>query len=318
MALNKAHKSSNHFLARRQFIHQTNGLAVTSVAAALALMASTKLSLAQQPALLNSYSGPIFDAHLHYNEEAFVSVPVEAAMQKFKRNQVRAIIANSRPNEGTLTLANATAQAQAAGVQVVPFVRLYRNRADYDSWFKDPTIYTMVQTELERGTKAGPYRGLGEFHLYDSQNANGPVAKQLMQLAQAQNLVVLAHVDDMAIDLLMTHAPKAKMIWAHTGISGVPAARVRELLLRYPSLLGELSYRPGITDSAGLTNAWRAMFMEFPERFLLGSDTWVNQRWESYDQNMNEYRQWLGQLPPAVASKIAWQNGASLFGLRAL
>jgi hypothetical protein len=27
------------------------------------------------------------------------------------------------------------------------------------------------------------------------------------------------------------------------------------------------------------------------------------------------YRTWLGQLPPEAASRIAWKNGAALFGL---
>ena len=38
----------------------------------------------------------------------------------------------------------------------------------------------MVLAELERGTAAGPYRGIGEFHLYDSADANGPVVRNLM------------------------------------------------------------------------------------------------------------------------------------------
>ncbi len=64
-----------------------------------------------------------------------------------KRAGVRAIVANSRPNDGTKSLAAAKAQAAPAGVTVVPFVRLYRNRADYTGWFGDETIYAMV---LER------------------------------------------------------------------------------------------------------------------------------------------------------------------------
>jgi hypothetical protein len=27
-----------------------------------------------------------------------------------------------------------------------------------------------------------------------------------------------------------------------------------------------------------------------PERFLLGSDTWINQRWQQYEALMEEYR----------------------------
>ena len=50
---------------------------------------------------------------------------------------VRAIVANSRPNEGTKALAAAHEATHAAGITVVPFVRLYRNRADYTGWFAD-------------------------------------------------------------------------------------------------------------------------------------------------------------------------------------
>ena len=101
-----------------------------------------------------------------------------------KRRGVKAIVANSRPNDGTRALAEAGAETAAAGVSVIPFIRLYRNRADYDTWFQDQSIYDMVQAELARGTAAGPYRGLGEFHLYYSANANGLVAKKLMALAE--------------------------------------------------------------------------------------------------------------------------------------
>jgi hypothetical protein len=263
------------------------------------------------------YDGPLFDAHLHYNDEAWMSAhPVEDALARMQRSGVRAIIANSRPNDGTKTLASATAQTAAAGVRVVPFVRLYRNRADYTGWFNDPSIAEMVRAELAAGTAAGPYRGLGEFHLYDSANANGPVAKQLMQLAQEKNLVVLAHVDDVAIDLLMAHAPRARLLWAHSGIGGVPVSRVRALLLRYPTLMGELSYRPGLTEGNGRLSAeWKALFSEFPGRFMVGSDTWINARWQGYESLMQDARNWLGDLEPAVAQRIAWRNGAELFGL---
>jgi hypothetical protein len=265
------------------------------------------------------YAGPLFDAHLHYNDEAALSAhPLDDVLGRMQRSGVRAILANSRPNDGTKALAGARAQTQAAGVTVVPFVRLYRNRADYTGWFQDPTIVEMVQRELAAGTPAGPYRGLGEFHLYDSANANGPVARQLMQLAQEKDLAVLAHVDDSAIDLLMAHAPNARLIWAHTGIGGAPVARVRALLAKYPKLMGELSYRPGLTGAdGGLSADWKALLTEFSDRFLVGSDTWVNARWAAYETLMADARRWLADLPPAAAQRIAWDNGARLFGLPA-
>ncbi|MBU0587963.1 MAG: amidohydrolase [Gammaproteobacteria bacterium] len=261
------------------------------------------------------YSGPLFDAHLHYNVEAWEGPhPLPDVLARMQRNGVQAVLANSRPNDGTKALAEAREQTQAAGVAVVPFIRLYRNRADYDNWFRDETIFTMVQTEFARGTAAGPYRGIGEFHLYDSANANGPVAKKLMQFAQKNQLAVLAHVDDRAIDLLLAHAPGTRLIWAHTGIGGTPVARVAELMARYPQLVGELSYRPGLTCEAGkLCPEWRALMLKHPTRFLIGSDTWVNQRWTQYDDLMQGYRRWLGDLPADVAQRIGWGNGAALF-----
>ncbi|MGJ7521438.1 amidohydrolase [Variovorax sp. LT1P1] len=271
-----------------------------------------------------SYQGPLFDTHLHYNQEAWDGntgpYPPAEALARFQRNDVRAIIANSRPNAGTQTLA-ASRETRAAGVRVVPFVRLYRNRDDYSNWFRDETIYDMVQTELARGTPSGPYRGLGEFHLYDSANANGPVARKLIVLAEQQQLAVLAHVDDVAIDLLMANAPSKgrdlRLIWAHTGIGGAPIERVQALLERYPLLMGELSYRPGLTCAGGtLCPEWRALILKHPGRFVIGSDTWVNQRWSAYDEIMRGYRTWLADLPPDVAQRVAWGNAAALFDLR--
>jgi hypothetical protein len=270
------------------------------------------------------YSGPLFDTHLHYNQEAWDGntgpYPPAEALARMQRNGVKAIIANSRPNAGTQTLA-AARETREAGVTVVPFVRLYRNRDDYGNWFRDESIHDMVQSELARGTAGGPYRGLGEFHLYDSANANGPVARKLIVLAEQKKLAVLAHVDDAAIDLLMAHAPSKgqslRLIWAHTGIGGPPVARVQALLERYPLLMGELSYRPGLTCEGGmLCPEWRALILKYPDRFVVGSDTWVNQRWSAYDEIMGAYRRWLGELPPEVAQRIAWGNAAGLFGLR--
>ena len=292
---------------------------VRALASAL-LAVSMPLALAQSAPASSAapYAGPIFDAHLHYNVEASERYPVADVLARMQRSGVRAIVANSRPNDGTKALAAARDETRRAGVTVVPFVRLYRNRADYTGWHADASIVDMVLRELAAGTAAGPYRGLGEFHLYDSANADGATARRLMQLAEERGLVVLAHVDDVAIERLFAHAPNARLVWAHSGIGGVPIERVRALLRRHPTLVGELSYRPGLTDGdGGLAPEWRALMVEMPERFVVGSDTWINARWDDYESLMQQARRWLGDLPPPVARRIAWDNGAGLFGLQA-
>ena len=132
---------------------------------------------------------------------------------------------------------------------------------------------------------------------------------------------MLAHVDDVAIDLLMANTPskgqQTRLIWAHTGIGGAPVARVDALMARYPLLMGELSYRPGLTCDGGmLCPEWQALLLKYPSRFVIGSDTWVNQRWQYYDELMQGYRTWLGGLPPEVARAIGWGNAAGWFGLK--
>jgi predicted TIM-barrel fold metal-dependent hydrolase len=83
----------------------------------------------------------------------------------------------------------------------------------------------------------------------------------------------------------------------------------------HSDLWGELSYRRGIVNGEGkLTAEWRALFERFPDRFLIGSDTWINERWFAYDGLMNGYRAWLAQLPRQQAEKIANGNAKRLFG----
>ncbi len=301
---------------RRQWLQRGGAALGLPWVSALAAQGGLRTHVASEVASL-----PIFDAHLHYNDDALSPYPLVDVLRRFERNQVRAVIANSRPNDGTVVLAD----ARPPRTQVVPFIRLYRNRADYSTWFADPTIYDMVERLYANGsasaTGSGPFRGIGEFHLYDSANANGPVAIKLMQWARERNLPVLAHVDDVAVDTLMGHAPGLKLIWAHTGFSR-EASRVRELLDKHPTVIGELSYRSGITATnergqEQLTPEWRALFTRFGRRFVLGSDTWVNARWAYYDDLMHSYRVWLALLPREVAAQVAWRNGFDLFGLKA-
>jgi Amidohydrolase len=247
----------------------------------------------------------IFDAHLHYNWEPTPYYSLERVLALFKEHRVTGILATSRPNDGT----HALVAAKPDGLWVVPFIRPYRIRADIGSWFGDPSIYELVQEEFKRGY----YRGIGEFHLSGRAAANEWV-KKTVDFSVANDLFLHAHADAEAVEILMGHNPKARIVWAHTGFS-LDADRVSALLTKYPHVWGELSYRSGIVDGGGrLTAEWRALFTKFPDRFLLGSDTWISERWATYGDIMAGYRAWLAQLPPEVANKIAHGNARRLFG----
>jgi hypothetical protein len=250
----------------------------------------------------------LFDAHMHYNQEPNPFYPLDKVLEVFKRNGVTGVLSTSRPNRGTHQLVD----AKPPGLWVVPFIRPYRVRSDIQTWFNDPAIFELVQSEYQRGY----YRGIGEFHIYGDAAA-GPLVKQLVDFAVARDLYLHAHCDEAALLHLFAHSPRVKIIWAHTGFS-TPPERVAELLERYRDRLwGELSYRSGITDrSDKLSDDWRKLFARHSDRFLIGSDTWINERWFSYDTIFNTYRAWLAQLPVDQAARIANGNAQRLFGPR--
>jgi hypothetical protein len=276
-------------------------LLVPAILAAAALCAAAPLPATAQDKL------PIFDAHLHYNWEPKPFYPPEKVLEIFRKNGVTGILATSRPNDGT----HALVEAKPKDIWVVPFIRPYRVRADIQTWFNDPSIYGLVESEFKRGY----FRGVGEFHIYGSA-ASSEIVGKIVNFAVARGLYLHAHCDEQALELLFAHDRGARIIWAHTGFSTSPA-RVAELFERYPALIGELSYRGGIIDGAGrLTPEWRDLFARYPDRFLLGSDTWISERWFQYDNIIGEYRSWLAQLPVDQARRIAYENAERLFGPR--
>jgi Amidohydrolase len=247
----------------------------------------------------------IFDAHLHYNQEPNPFYPLDQVLEVFRRNDVGGILANSRPNKGTHELVAAKAQ----GLLVVPFIRPYRTRADVSDWSTDPSIYALIESEYQRGY----FRGIGEFHIYGEAAAR-PLVKKAVAFAAERNLYILAHCDEVALAILLGHHPAAKIIWAHTGFS-TPVPRLAELFERHPALMGELSYRSGITEASGqVSREWRELFAHHSDRFLLGSDTWINERWFAYDTIIKGYRDWLAQLPEEQAKRLAHGNAERLFG----
>ena len=270
--------------------------------AALAALATAPLSAQAQQRI------EIFDAHLHYNQEPKPFYSLDQVRDMFRRNGISGIIATSRPNRGTHELVD----AKWPELKVVPFIRPYRVRSDIQTWFNDPTIFELIKEEYARGY----YRGIGEFHIY-GKSAQSDWVKKMVDFAVERNLYLHAHCDEEALLILFRHNPKAKIIWAHTGFSVAPA-RVAELLDEHKDALwGELSYRGGITGGDGkLTSDWRNLFARYSDRFLLGSDTWINERWFGYDTIFKEYRGWLAQLPSDQAQQIASGNALRLFGLR--
>ena len=61
----------------------------------------------------------------------------------------------------------------------------------------------------------------------------------------------------------------------------------------------------------------RPICNRYSDRFLLGSDTWINERWFGYDTIFKEYRGWLAQLPAEQARRIAKRQRVAAVRTRA-
>ncbi len=265
-----------------------------------AVLLSSCAAFAREPLAL-------FDAHVHFSVGATSAYTPEAALKILDHAGIGTAIVSSTPNDGTLLLYAAYPQ------RFIPFVRPYRKTRDLSSWgeersswYKDPDTLPFLEKELARGI----YHGIGEFHV-DGHEIDTPVMRGLAALAIKHDLWMMTHSDASAIEQLFGFAPGARILWAHTGMVE-PAAKVAELLERYPRLYGELSYRSGVGN--GLSDEWRALLLRFPDRFVYGSDTWIHSRWSQVDTLTREAQDWLATMPPAVAKAIAYGNAQRLFG----
>lgn len=270
----------------------------TLICSVVALTLHATEGMPPRPAL------PLFDAHLHYNWEPTPHLPLEQVLSLFRAQNIMGILATSRPNDGTRALY----ESRSKDLWVVPFIRPYRVRPDIQTWMSDPQTEELIATEFKRGY----YQGIGEFHL-SGQAAEAPQVRQVVAFAARHDLYLHAHADDEALDILFRHNPQAKIIWAHTGFS-TAADKIETYLQRFPTLWCELSYRYGITGGDGkLVPEWRRLLEKYPDRFLVGSDTWIDERWDTYGSIMAGYRGWLAQLPREAAEQIAFRNGERLF-----
>ena len=244
---------------------------------------------------------PIFDAHVHYSRPDWDVYAPDRALAILTAAGVRRAIVSSTPDDGTLKL------YEKAPQMIVPFLRPYRTRDDMGSWHSDPAVETYVEERLKRGI----YRGIGEFHLSAS-GAGAPTVKRFAELAADRDLFLQAHVDEVTIEKLLTLYPKTRLLWAHAGMSS-SAATVGGLLARFPKLWVELALRTDVAPGGKLDPEWRAVFVKYPYRFMVGTDTWITSRWEAMRGYHQDEQIWLGQLPRDVAEAIAWKNGERLF-----
>lgn len=242
---------------------------------------------------------PLFDAHIHYSDDAWALVPPKQAVEILRQAGLRGALVSSSNDQGTQMLV-----AEAPDL-IVPELRPYRTRGEIGSWVRDDSVVRYLEDRLAKYR----YAGIGEFHLY-GEDAELPVPRRMVALARERGLLLHAHSDVDAVDRLFRQWPEARVLWAHSGFDRPEA--VRAMLRRHPRLWCDLAFRSDQASGGKVDPAWREAFNEFPERFMIGTDTFTPERWHYIGSHASYSRGWLADLPLPLAEQIGWRNAERL------
>ncbi len=247
---------------------------------------------------------PIFDAHVHYSQSDWSAYPPEKIVEILRAAGVARALVSSTPDDGTLKLYRLDKK------RFVPELRPYRAGIGSGDWFADKATIAYLRERLKRGI----YVGIGEFHLHGGQEAGAATARAAIRMAVERDILLHVHSGRAAVEALFEIEPKLRILWAHAGMS-TPAAEVRAAMEKHRNLWAELSFRSGdILRGETLDETWRALLLGHVDRFLIGSDTWVTERWSGYGEIIDGHRRWLALLPEPAARQIAYKNAVGLFG----
>jgi predicted TIM-barrel fold metal-dependent hydrolase len=128
------------------------------------------------------------------------------------------------------------------------------------------------------------------------------------------------HENIAAFGRLLSHNPRAKIIWAHLGTDSTgfrTPELCRQMLEAHPNLYMEIKYDPKLPGknpvwvNGVVKPEWLELFRKFPDRIVLGSDQHYSGheepgRWQSDVLILN-------QLPPDLRKKIGSENARHIF-----
>lgn len=200
---------------------------------------------------------------------------------------------------------------------------------------------------------------LSPSHGYEAVPADHPLLLLLADIAAEHDLPIDLHFDPVPHDVekpshlsspknppvlkenlgglerLLAHNRRAKIVWAHAGADPVghfTPVLARQMLERHANLFFSIRptlNRPGsmVQPKGGINDDWIDVLKAFPDRFVIGSDTFVvPARYTGPEAprifasrshvQMNGIRRLLAHLPADLARKIGHENAQRIYGLK--
>ena len=266
------------------------------------LIAAAAIAIATTPVTGNPQAAdilPLVDAHMHYSHDAWDGLPPKDAIAVLRRAGLKKAFVSSSSDKGTQML------YAAAPDLIVPVLRPYRKRGELGTWFKDPTVIELLESRL----KKGGYAGIGEFHIF-GKDADGEIFRKVVQLAKKYKVFLHAHSDADAVERIFRQWPEATVLWAHSGFEEPDG--IRPMLAKHKRLWSDLAFRSSHGAGGKADAEWAKLFAEFPDRFMIGTDTYTPERWYFVEEHASWSRTWLQSLPRDLAERIGWKNATAL------
>lgn len=192
---------------------------------------------------------------------------------------------------------------------------------------------------LEGAIKSGKYGGFGEIALRHFTSENGteitiPGNHSWMfimsDIAAKYDVPIDIHMEATdetvaGLEKLLDHNKSAKLIWEHAGRSNTGKTTpllMRRLMKEHPNLYSAVKIRKAKTaeriavrildDEDKITPEWMALFRDFPDRFMIGSDIKPGEKEDDFS-HIKYQRTFLSRLPPEIAKKIERENAKKIY-----
>ena len=207
---------------------------------------------------------------------------------------------------------------------------------------KNPGIVELYAA-VEEDLKAGRIEGVGEIHINNRRSSSkdwfkrkgrtdAPSMRLFYALVAKYGGFLTFHMEGDSdsvrqLEVLLASDRRGRVLLNHCGVNA-GAKKVRSLLQRNPNLFCEISVRyppvlkrrwksygdRKIFDSMGVKSDWLKLIEDFPDRFMIGTDT---DSGSVYDEAIGTvHGGLLPYLRPATARMVAHENAQRLFGLK--
>jgi len=140
------------------------------------------------------------------------------------------------------------------------------------------------------------------------------------------------HENIAALERLLSHNRNARIVWAHAGWDNTGCRTVelmRQLLQRHPNLYMSIKIQRSLypqnaplDDKGRIRPEWLELVRAFPDRFVIGSDTFYGEegevRWGTSTGKLpSEDLAWvfLKSLPSDLGRKLAYENVVRIYRL---